>query len=47
MSSGYSVYLPGSIVENDKILYLDLFSWNGEKYSKLSRSKSYFVPFMV
>jgi len=46
MDSGDTVYLPGSIVNQEKREELKIFTWNGNQIVERSRNGSYFVPFV-
>lgn len=46
MTTGDTVYLPGSIVSKNGIEKLTLYTKNDRKYCEVDRAKSYFVPFV-
>jgi Family of unknown function (DUF6025) len=44
LSSGDSIYLPGSIVENGQRYILPLSTWNGRRFERRTRKLPLFVP---
>lgn len=46
LQRGDSVYLPGSVIEQDERIELPLYTWNGKGFVEQSRENPLFTPFV-